>query len=58
MTSVTCTSSSEYVVPDDLPALPCVSNCLFKKPVTDLADLEKEILRVIEPIERKAMKDE
>ncbi len=62
MASVICTGSPEYVVPPDLCELPSISNRLFKKPITDLvADLEKEILRVIkriERIERKEAKDE
>jgi len=53
MASVICTGSPEYTVPNDLVALSCVSNHLFKKPITDLADLEKDILRVIKRIEKK-----
>lgn len=39
-----CTGSPEYVVPSDLQKLPCVSNKLFRKPVTDIAELEAELL--------------
>ncbi len=44
---VICTGSPEYLVPQDLMEVPCVSNRLFKKPVTKMIELEKEILRMI-----------
>lgn len=40
---VICTGSPEYVVPDDLMVLPCVSNKLMKKPVSNFSDLENLI---------------
>jgi len=55
---VICSGSPEYLVPPDLLKLPRVSNHLFKKPVTRMADLEKEVLRTIEDINRKDGKDE
>ncbi len=48
MVFVICTGSPEYDVPADLLKLPCVSNHLFRKPVTDMGELEKEILDLIE----------
>ena len=53
MAIVICTGSPEYVVPDDFLKLPYVSNHVFKKPATDLAEMEKEILRIIELMKRK-----
>jgi len=53
MASVICTGSPEYMVPEDLVAQRCVSNRLFKKPVADLADMEKEILRLLEDLNKK-----
>ena len=58
MAFVICTGSPEYKVPHDFLGLTQVSNRLFKKPVISMADMEKEILRVIERIERKEVKDE
>ncbi len=55
---VICSGSPEYCVPPDLMELPCVSNRLFKKPVNRMADLEKEVLRTIEYINRKEIKGE
>ncbi len=40
---VICTGSPEYVVPQDLLGFPCVSNRIFKKPVTNIAELEEEL---------------
>lgn len=48
---VICTGSPEYEVPEDLRKLPCVSNHLFKKPVTDLGALKKDLLQIIEAIQ-------
>ncbi len=47
MAFVVCTGSPEYVVPSDLLELPCVSSRLFKKPITNLAELENELIRTI-----------
>lgn len=47
---VICTGSPEYNIPSDLMSIPGVSGYLFRKPVTDMAALEKELLRVIESI--------
>jgi len=44
MAFVICTGSPEYDVPDDLQALSCVSNHLFKKPVADFNELEKQVI--------------
>lgn len=45
---VICTGSPEYNIPEDLLVQPAVSNSLFRKPVTDMEELEKELLQVIE----------
>ncbi len=45
MACVLCTGSPEYDLPADLLKLSCVSNHVFRKPVTDMAELEKELLR-------------
>lgn len=48
MAFVICTGSPEYDIPADLLKLPCVSNHVFRKPVTDMAELEKDLLRIME----------
>ncbi len=48
MAFVICTGSPEYDIPADLQKLPCVSDHVFRKPVTDMAKLEDDILRVIQ----------
>ncbi len=50
MAFIICTGSPEYVVPPDLLILPFVSNRLFRKPITDMAELEKEILQIMKKI--------
>ncbi|MCP4692869.1 MAG: response regulator [Desulfobacterales bacterium] len=55
MVFVICTGSPEYDVPPDLKKLPCVSDQLFRKPVTDMDELEKEFLRTIERMEGGAV---
>jgi DNA-binding NtrC family response regulator len=42
-----CTGSPEYCVPTDLQKFPRVSNNLFKKPITDIRELENELLHLI-----------
>lgn len=58
MAFVICTGSPEYVVPPDLLGLPEVSERLFKKPITGLAELEEEILRITKQLEGKETEDE
>jgi DNA-binding response OmpR family regulator len=55
---VISTGSPEYEVPTDLLKLPCVSKHVFKKPVTDIAELEMDILRLIKNMEAKRNRDE
>ena len=43
---VICTGSPEYDIPADLLRLTGVSGHIFKKPVTDPAGLEEELLRL------------
>ena len=50
---VICTGSPEYDVPSDLLRLPCVSDQVFRKPVTHMAGLEEELLRLIADMEKK-----
>ena len=52
MAFVICTGSPEYDMPEDLLALPFVSDQLYKKPVTNMADMEREILHLIELVEQ------
>ena len=47
MVFVICTGSPEYLVPIDLQQLPNVSSRLIKKPVTNLDELEAELLRLM-----------
>ena len=44
---VICTGSPEYDIPADLLTFPGVSEQIFKKPVTDMARLEEDLLRLI-----------
>ncbi len=44
---IICTGSPEYDVPMDLKKLPCVSNHLFKKPVTNMVEIETVLLQLI-----------
>ena len=48
-----CTGSPEYTIPDELKNMDCVSNHFFKKPVHSIAEIEKELLRLIEKIKNK-----
>jgi len=48
MAFIICTGSPEYSVPEDLKQFACVSNHLFKKPVTDISKLEKKLLELID----------
>ena len=48
MVFVICTGSPEYLVPPDLLEISNVSKRMFKKPVTDLEELQKEILLLID----------
>ena len=50
---IICTGSPEYDIPADLLNLTGVSGHIFKKPVTDLAGLEEELLRLITEIVAK-----
>ena len=50
---VICTGSPEYDVPADLLKLSGVSGHIFRKPVTDMAELEKTLIRLITNIETK-----
>ena len=47
---VICTGSPEYDIPEDLNEHPKVSEHLFRKPVTEMAALEKELLRLLETL--------
>ncbi len=53
MAFVICTGSPTYNVPDDLLELPQVSNYLFLKPVIVMADMEEDILRIIEHMKKR-----
>lgn len=48
MVFVICTGSPEYVVTPDLLNVSRVSERLFRKPVRDLGEVEKEVLRLAE----------
>lgn len=47
MAVVICTGSPDYYPPKDLSERPLVSDRMFIKPVSDMAELEKELLRII-----------
>ena len=47
ITFVIPTDSAEYQIPSDLHELSCVSNYLFRKPMTNMEGLKYEILRII-----------
>ena len=53
MVFVICTGSPEYSIPDDLLALPCVSEKVFRKPVTSFVELEETMLSLIVKQETK-----
>ncbi len=44
---VICTGSPEYDIPEDLNSHPNVSEQLFRKPVTQMALLERELLKLL-----------
>ena len=44
---VICTGSPEYLVQPEFVGVPCVSQRLFRKPVSDLPALENEVLSVL-----------
>lgn len=47
---IICTGSPEYNIPEDLLTQPSVSASLFRKPVTNMEELEQELLRIIETL--------
>ena len=47
MAFVICSGSPEYLVPEDLQALPNVCNHLFKKPVAQLSILEDQVNKIL-----------
>jgi DNA-binding NtrC family response regulator len=55
MTFLICTGSPEYRLPDDLSKLPNICSRLFRKPVSNMAEIESNLLGLISNIER--MKD-
>ena len=52
---VICTGSPEFELPPDFHDLSTVSNTLFKKPVSDLDKLEKEIVNILEAISNEGL---
>ncbi len=48
MAFVICTGSPQYRPPDDIAALPQMSEQVFAKPIVDLAELEKSLRRQFE----------
>ncbi len=52
-----CTGSPEYDILINLLALPNVSGHLLRKPVTDMAEMEAELLRVIADLKTKKGRD-
>ncbi len=51
--SVICTGSPEFEMPDDLRSLNFVSDSVFKKPVSDLSQLEQELSRILASISKE-----
>ncbi len=58
MVFVICTGSPEYDVPVDLRKRARVSSHLFRKPVADMGELEKEIRRLISDAETRKARDD
>ena len=58
MAFVICTGSPEYVAPPDLLGIPCLSERIFRKPITFLAELEEEILRIVKKLENTEVENE
>ena len=52
MAYIICTGSPVYNVPLDLEKIPCVHNQVFRKPISDLAKLEKVLKQQIENINK------
>ncbi len=50
MACVICTGSPEYAVPPDLLQHSCISSRLYKKPVSELAELERELLSILKRV--------
>ncbi|MFH2057377.1 MAG: response regulator [Pseudomonadota bacterium] len=55
---VVCSGSPEYTIPLDLLDLSCVSNRLFKKPVNNFAQMEEDVLKVMDRLKNNEDKDE
>lgn len=47
MVFVICTGSPEYRVPDDLLLLSRVSSRLYRKPVKDIGEIEREVIKLM-----------
>ena len=50
---VICTGSPEYHIPRDLLQLPNVSETIFRKPITNIADLARELVLLIANLEHR-----
>lgn len=50
ITFAVCSGSPEYTIPPDLLSFPCVCNRLFKKPVNNFAQMEEDILTVMDQL--------
>lgn len=50
MVFIICTGSPEYDIPEDLSENPRISDILFRKPVTDMKQLEEELSGLIDTI--------
>ena len=55
---IICTGSPDYFLPPDLIEIPNVSERLFIKPIMQLEDLEKEVLRVVQRVEKPESENE
>lgn len=53
MVFVLCTGSPEFEMPSDLVEIPGMSARLFRKPMISFADLENELLRIIDTLKNK-----
>jgi DNA-binding NtrC family response regulator len=58
MAFVICTGSPEYAIPSDVSKLSGVSKRVFTKPVSDMADLEAELLRLLTTIATESGRDD
>ncbi|MBN2040601.1 MAG: response regulator [Spirochaetes bacterium] len=58
MAVIICTGSPEYNIPPEILNIPSVLDHSVKKPVTDMDQLERDLMRLITDIQNKKVSDE